>query len=167
MRPPVFLLAIFVCLAGAQRSDTDDNSLALGGGISAASLPVLVANGGDDAGSAVFNDIREFGVNLLRGSDSNSNGNTAPRNQNSHTPSSTQPDSDPGPEDQPQPVPIPDCSTVEGIVDTPVCCIDPPVPSGGSPGYTTTLWSVSLCSSCKSHLFFHFQCGRNLPVRKQ
>lgn len=147
MRPPVFLIAILVCLAGAQRSDTDDNSLVLGDGSSAAFSPVLVADGGDDVGSTILNDVIELNRAFFRGSDSNGN--------NPHqNPSSTQPDSDPEPEVEPEPVPKPDCSPIEGIVDTAVCCIDPPTPLGGLPGIPTTLWSLTLCSACKSHIFF-------------
>ena len=151
MRPPVFLIAILVCLTGAQRSDIGDNSLALGDGSSAAFSPVLVANGGDDVGSTIWNDLIELDRAFFQ--DSHSNGNTEPQN-----PSSTQPDSDPKPEVEPEPVPKPDCTPMEGIpvVDTAVCCIDPPTPLGGLPGIPTTLWSLTLCSDCKSHLFFSF-----------
>ncbi|MCJ1424335.1 hypothetical protein MMC29_002222 [Sticta canariensis] len=108
MRPPLFLIAILVCLAGAQRSDTDDNSLALGDGSSPAFSPVLVANGEDDVPSVIWNDFIELNRAFFR--DSYSNENNEP--QNSH---STQPDSDLEPEVEPEPVPKPDCTPMEGI----------------------------------------------------
>lgn len=139
LRTPVFLITILVYLLLQSDADgtVDDGSAAL-----------LVANGGDDVGSTLWNDAIELDRALFQGSQSDG------RPQN---PAGTQLDSDPEPEDQQEeePIPQPDCANKVGTFDTAVCCIDDPVPLGGitGSGSVPTLWSLRLCSSCKSSPF--------------
>ncbi|MCJ1267392.1 hypothetical protein MMC22_007277 [Lobaria immixta] len=104
---PFLLLAILGCLTWAKLGDSDNNNLAADDSKSAALSPVLVADGGDDLGTAIWRDVEETGSALLRGSQDDK---PAPEN-----PTISQPDSNhAAPEDSPGPVPKPDCITVNG-----------------------------------------------------
>lgn len=167
MQSPFLLLAILGCLTCAKLGDTDNNDLAADDSNSAALSPVLVADGGDDPGTALWRDVEETVRGLWRGSQDDM---PAPKN-----PTISQPNSNrAAPEDSPGSVPKPDCITVNGEKYwTPVCCIDndpTPVPLTGPLFDTPIFWSLSLCSQCNPHVFFSLstRCHMwNLSTRPQ